>query len=228
MSHIDRQKLKHDPVAESLVHFIGTLKANAPRIVVIGGAIVIILLVLGYWYKQKENLPYEASAALVGVRSLQQLERVPAEYPLSFAAPAALSQLGYAAFQQTNFTSALQYYTRVVNKYPDYLLVPSIQLAIAKCHIGLEQLTEAEQILRNDVLYDTDHYAAFQGQLVLVKVLTMQKRYTEAWEEMQKWDQLARTFEMSVLGDGLREKLLRETGVSTSLVVQAENQPVMQ
>jgi hypothetical protein len=39
---------------------------------------------------------------------------------------------------------------------------------------------------------------------------------------------MAKMFYMTSLGDGLREQLLRETGISTTLVVQAENQPVLQ
>jgi len=228
MAHIDKQRLKHDPVAESLVHFIGRLKANAARVTIISAAIIITVVVIGFWLKQKKDLPYKASDALMAVQSVQQLALVPDAYPQSFAAPSALSQLGYAAFQQTNYAGALQYYSRIVNDYPDFLLTPSVRLAIAKCHIALNQYSEAERVLRNDVLYDIDHYAAFQGQLVLVKVLAMQKRYDEAWEEMQKWDQMAKNFYMTPLGDGLREKLLRETGISTSIVVQAENQPVLQ
>jgi tetratricopeptide (TPR) repeat protein len=228
MSHIDRQKLKHDPVAESLVHLIGRLKQHTTRLVLVGGIILIALVAAIWWYQQKEDLPYKASMALLQVQSLQDLENIPREYPKSFAAPAALTQLGYAAFQQTNYARALAYYSRIADEYPDYLLTPSVRLAMAKCHLALSQFAEAERILRNDVLYDIDHYAAFQGQLVLVKVLAMQKRYDEAWEEMKKWDQMARMFYMTSLGDGLREQLLRETGISTTLVVQAENQPVLQ
>ena len=223
MAHIDKQQLKHDPVAESIVHGIAALKA---RMHVLGPAalIVAIIVIAAIWIvNHRQNLPADGSLALVeSQRDIAKLEQVARVYSGTFAGPAALAQLGYLEFARTNYSKALGYYRQLVDNHPSSFLVPAAQLAICKCHIAMGQYDDAANILKRDVLYNADTYAALQGQLDLVRVLMIQKKYDEAWQEMQEWDQQTANMSFSNLGDGLREQLLRETGMGTNMVVQAE------
>jgi len=130
-------------------------------------------------------------------------------------------QLGQLAVHETNYAKAMAYYRRVVDDYPDSFLVPGALLAVAKCHIAQGNYRNAETVLKRELLYNRDNYAAAIAQLDLVRVLCAMGRYGEAWEEMQMWDQMVGNTYVASLGNGLREKLLRVTGLSTNLLQQA-------
>ncbi|MCX7847934.1 MAG: hypothetical protein N2595_07905 [bacterium] len=228
MATLEKELLKHDPVAESIVRFIQRVLAHWRTIVLVTGALLIAGGVVVSRVHQRQRLPQEASFALANARSADELQRVVRNYPQTFAAPAALAQLGHLMAMQTNYPAALQYYEELVAKYPRNFLVPAAQLAAVKCRIAIaeaesdplrrRQLYEqAETILKRELLYNRDHYAALLAQLELVRLLTAMERYPEALEEMQRWDAEVGNTYFAALGDGLRERLYRITGASTNM-----------
>lgn len=223
MSKKHKEMLKHDPVAESIVHFLAKVKANKNVVVtaVLVGVVVIASVV--YTIQSKNLEPFKASEALRSVASESQLKEIPIQYPGTFAAPVARIRLAAQAFAQSNYVVAIEYYDQILTDSPKFDLVPAVILAKAKCKIAMGDLVAAEKILR-DALYEGDKFADLASQLALVKVLTMEKRYSEANAEMQVWEQTASKYGMNQLENGLRAELLRLSGSATSMFYEAENQ----
>jgi len=222
---MDKTQLKHDPVAESIVHLIGRLKANRRSIMLYGGIIAIVIIGTTFYLKNKKEYPQKASYALASARSPEELKNVVKDYKdNNVAAPAALCQLGYIAAQNTNFAEAVEYYRTIINNYPDSLLTPAAILAVAKCYVAQGKYTEAESVLKREVLYDKNNYIAVVAQIELVQILCSMGRYNEAIEQLQIWNQMGGNTYFSYLSDGLQEKLLRVTGLSTNLISQQANE----
>ncbi len=221
---MDKKQLKHDPVAEALVHTIGKLKANQRSLMLYGGIILLIIIGTIFYFNSKKQYPQKASFALANARSQEELKNIVKDYKDNIAAPAALCQLGYIAAQQTNYVEALGYYRTIVNDYPDSFITPAAILAVAKCYVAQGKYTEAESVLKREVLYDKNNYIAIVAQMELVQILSTMGRYNEAIEQLQIWNQLGGNTYFSYLGDGIQEKLLRVTGLSTNLISQQSNE----
>lgn len=235
MATIDKEMLKHDPVAETIVHTVQRVQAQWRTVALIGGIILIVGGIVWSRVRQRERVPQEAAFALASARSAEDLERVVTQYPRTFAAPAALAQLGHLAAQMTNYAAAIAYYQRLVERYPQNFLVPAAQLAAVKCLIALadqavdpevrqQRYHEAEAVLKRDLLYNRDHYAAVLAQLELVRLLAATERYQDALQEMETWYQQVGNTYLASLGDGLRERLMRVTGASTNIVARGSNE----
>ncbi len=229
MATIDKEMLKHDPVAETIVHTVQRVQSQWRTWALVAGIALVVAGVMWSRVRQRERVPQQASYALASARSADDLERVVSEYPATFAAPAALAQLGQVAVQMTNYAAALEYYQRLTEQYPQSFLVPAAHLAAVKCRIALadqefdptakrQRLMEAEAVLKRELLYSRDHYAAVSAQLELVRVLTAMERHQEALQEMETWYQQVGNSYLAALGDGLRERLLRVTGASTNVI----------
>jgi len=213
---MDKKQLKHDPVAETLVHLIAKLKANQRSLMLYGGVILFVIIGTIFYFNGKKQYPQKASFALSKVNSQDSLKKIVKDYKDNIVAPAALCQLGYLAAQQTNYVEALGYYRTIANDYPDSFLTPAAILAIAKCYIAQGKYTEAESVLKREVLYDKNNYIA--------QLLSTMGRYAEAIDQLQIWNQLGGNRYFSYLGDGIQEKLLRVTGLSTNLISQQSNE----
>jgi predicted negative regulator of RcsB-dependent stress response len=107
-----------------------------------------------------------------------------------------------------------------VDEHPNSFLVPAAQLAIVKCYIAEENYDEAERVLKRELLYSPTHYIVPLARIQLVNVLMATERYDEAWEEYQAFEQQTANSYLAFLGDGIREKLMRVTGISTNLYAQ--------
>ncbi len=221
---MDKKQLKHDPVAEALVHLVGKLKANQHSLMLYGGIILLVIVGTLIYFNSKKEYPQKASFALANARSHEDLENVVKNYKDNIVAPAALCQLGYIAAQQTNYVEALGYYRTIIDEYPDSFLTPAAILAVAKCYVAQGKYTEAESVLKREVLYDKNNYIAIVAQMELVQILSTMGRYNEAIEQLQIWNQLGGNTYFSYLGDGIQEKLLRVTGLSTNLISQQSNE----
>ncbi len=223
---MDKKQLKHDPVAETIVHLIGKLKANQRSIIFFVSIIVLVILGTIFYFKDKKEYPQKASFALANARSHEDLKNIVKDYKGNIAAPAALCQLGYIAVQKTNFVEALGYYRTIINEYPDSFLTPAAILAVAKCYVAQGKYPEAESVLKREVLYDKNSYITIVAQMELVRLLSTMGRYDEAIEQLQIWNQMNQINGgyFSYLGDGLQEKLLRVTGLSTNLIPQQSNE----
>jgi len=237
-----RGQLKHDPVAEAIMAGLRTAKQQWQRY----APFVIAALVIGgiAWYviSNQRSLPMTASTALAKAQSPEALAAVATKYPTTFAAPAALAQLGALAVQSTNYSAAFDYYQQLAQRYPQNFLAPAALLAMVKCRIEQacqeaaparkrELYEEAEQILRRDLLYNRDHYAVAFAQLELVRILYAQGRMDAAWQELEQWDREVGQSYLASLADGLRETLLRVTGVSTNMLaqqMQGTDEPMLQ
>ena len=221
---MDKSKLKHDPVAESIVHFVGKLKANQRSILLYGSIIVLVVLGSALYLKNKKDYPDNASYALASAHSPEDLRNVVKDYKDSIAAPAALCKLGYFAAQNTNYVEAMQCYRTIIDDYPESFLAPAAILAVAKCYVAQGKYTEAETVLKREILYDKKDYIATVAQMELVQILSTMGKYDEAIEQLQIWNQMGGNTYFSYLSDGLQEKLLRVTGLSTNLISQQSNE----
>jgi predicted negative regulator of RcsB-dependent stress response len=226
MAEIDKSLLKHDALAESVVHTLSRLKQHWKPAALISGAIVIIVIVAVYSSERAVSVPQQASYALASATSRASVEDVANKYPDTFAAAAALVQLGYGSWLQTNYAAARGYYQRVVAEHPNSFLVPAAELAIVKCYVAEGDLDEAERVLKRELLYSPTHYMVPVARIELVHVLMAAGRYDEALEEYQTFEQQTANSFMSSLGDGLREKLMRVTGISTNLYAQSNERSV--
>jgi len=235
MATIDKELLKHDPVAETIVHTVQRVRLHWRTVALVAGIALIAAGMVWSRVRQRERVPQEAGFALASARSAEDLERVVKDYPRTFAAPAALAQLGHMAAQMTNYAAALGYYSRLAEEYPQNFLVPAAQLAAVKCRVALaaqefdperrKQLyNEAESMLKRELLYSRDHYAAVLAQLELVRILAATERYQEALQEMETWEQQVGNTYLASLGDGLRERLLRVTGASTNSISRGSDE----
>ncbi|NLF40759.1 tetratricopeptide repeat protein [bacterium] len=220
MADINREELKHDPIAEYIVHQLAKIQKHWRQVVVGVCIAAVVIIAVAYHFSRKETVPQKASLALAQARTPDALEGVVRAYGGTFAAPAALAELGRVAIMETNYQAAIGYYQRLVAEYPKDFLVPAALLSVAKCYIELENYSDAETVLRRQLLYDRNHYAVAAAQLELVSLLVATKRYGEAWDELQAWDQTFRDSQFGSLADGLREKLMRLSGASTNLVAQ--------
>jgi len=235
MATIDKEMLKHDPVAETIVHIVQRVQSQWRTVVLVAGIALIAAGMVWSHVRQREREPQEAGFALESARSADDFERVVRDYPRTFAAPAALAQLGHMAAQMTNYAAALGYYSRLVEQYPQNFLVPAAQLAAVKCRVALAEqefdperraqlYKEAESVLKRELLYNRDHYAAVLAQLELVRILAAMERYQEALQEMETWHQQVGNTYLASLADGLRERLLRITGASTNIILRGSDE----
>ncbi len=226
-----REMLKHDPVAEAIVASVSRVRHNwrtyAPYVLLA----VLALGVAWYVYSRRANEPLNASTALANARTAEALEAVARAYPATYAGPAALAQLGALALQQTNYAQAYGHFQRLVSGAPQSYLVPAAQLAMVKCRIAQadealvpqdkqQYYAEAEQVLRRELLYNRDHYAAPLAQLELVRILYATGRPQEAWQELEVWQREIGQNYMASMADGLRETLMRVTGAATNMMAQ--------
>ena len=221
MAKINKEQMKHDPVAELLVELIGKAKLHWKKIVVYVGIAALIVIAVSNWYASKENMPIKAGEALAFVQSPEALNEVVKKYPETFAASAALMQLGSYEAQRTNYAKAVFYFKQLVNEHPKSFLVPAANLAIAKCYVAEEKYKEAETLLKRDLLYNRDHYAALPAQMELINVLNAMGQYDAALNEIQQLEQVAGKSSYASAYSGLKEKLMRVTGVTTNLQQQA-------
>ena len=221
---MDKKQLKHDPVAEALVHLIAKLKANIRSVILYVAIILFVIIGALYYFNSKKAYPQKASFALATASSPEDLKKIVVEYKNNIAAPAALCQLGYIASQKTNYVEALSYYRSIVDQYPDSFFAPAAILAVAKCYVAQGKYPEAESVLKREVLYDRNNYIAIIAQMELIQILDTMGRYNEAIEQLQIWNQMGGNTYFSYLGDGLQEKLLRVTGLSTNLISQQPNE----
>lgn len=232
MATIDKEILKHDPVAETIVKTLQRLKPHWRRIVAVTAIALIVASFVWSRVQRRERIPQEAGFRLATAQSVEDLERIVQDFPQTFAAPAALAQLGYRMATQTNYAAALSYYEKLVQIYPRSFLVPAAQLAAVKCRIALadaepdpavrqRRLEEVETYLKRELLYNRDHYAAPLAQLELIRLLTSMGRYEEALSELNNWHQQPHAQFLASLTDGLYERLLRITGAATNLPPEA-------
>ncbi|MCX7003629.1 MAG: hypothetical protein NTV22_10220 [bacterium] len=193
-----REMLKHDPVAEAIVASVSRVRHNWRKYVPYVLLVVLVLCVAWYVYRGRANEPLTASAALGNARTAEALETVARLYPNTYAGPAALAQLGALALQQTNYAQAYGHFQRLVSSAPQSYLVPAAQLAMVKCRVAQANealvpqdkknyYADAEQVLRRELLYNRDHYAAPLAQLELVRILYATGRPQEAWQELEVW-----------------------------------------
>lgn len=220
MSGIDKKQLKHDPVAEWIVHRIAQL--NPYRKQILAGVLVVLVVVTGisYYYREQTSVPEEASYLLANAQSPADLERVASEYPGTYAAASALMTMGRTLAQQTNYAGAAGYYEQVINDIPDSPLKPVAVRALAKCYVAQEDYDRAVDLLNREILYDKSSYVTVLAQLDLVHALCAAERYEEAWAALQEWDSLVGQSYISTVADGLREEILRVTGISTNQMAQ--------
>jgi len=217
MAKINKEQIKHDPVAESIVELIGKAKPHWKKIAVYVLIVALIIIAASNWYASKKNMPIVAGQMLASVHSPEGLKEVVKQYPETFAASAALMQLGALEAQRTNYSKAVYYFQQLVNNHQKSFLVPAANLAIAQCYSAEGKYKEAEALLKRDLLYNRDHYAALVAQMELIRVLNAMGRYDAALNEIQQLEQVAGRGFYS----GLKEKLMRVTGVTTNLQQQA-------
>jgi len=113
------------------------------------------------------------------------------------------------------------YFKQLVNEHPKSFLVPAANLAIAKCYVAEGKYKEAETLLKRDLLYNRDHYAALPAQMELINVLNAMGEYDAALNEIQLLEQVGGKSFYASAYSGLKEKLMRVTGVTTNLQQQA-------
>jgi tetratricopeptide (TPR) repeat protein len=225
---MNKEQIKHDPVAEAIVSGISKYKPYWKQILI--GVIIIALAVIAVsnTYSSKKNYPVEAGEALASITSPAALIEVVKQYPKSFAASAALMQLGAYEAQRTNYASAKAYFQKIVNEYQDSFLVPAAYYAIAKCYVGEQNYKEAEDVLKRNLLYDRDHYAAFAAQAELVNVLTAMGRYSEALNEIAQVEQVFGSETAQAIFGGLNTRLMRLSGLSTNFQQQVSQNATLQ
>ena len=234
-----REMLKHDPVAEAIVASVSRVRHNWRKYVPYALLAVLVLCVAWYVYRGRANEPLTASTALGNARTAEALEAVARLYPNTYAGPAALAQLGALALQQTNYAQAYGHFQRLVSSAPQSYLVPAAQLAMVKCRVAQANealvpqdkqnyYADAEQVLRRELLYNRDHYAAPMAQLELVRILYATGRPQEAWQELEVWQREIGQNYMASMADGLRETLMRMTGAATNMMAQQAAQEAAQ
>jgi len=221
MSGLNKEQMKHDPVAESIVELIRKIKPHWKKVATYSGIVILIIIAASNWYSKEKNLPVEAGEALSFASTPEAMNEVVKKYPETFAASAALMQLGSIEAQRTNYIKAISYFQQLVNEHQKSFLVPAANLAIVKCYVAEGNYSEAEKILKRDLLYNRDHYAALPAQMELVSVLNAMGQYTAALNEIQQLDKLVGNSYYASVYSGLREKLMRVTGVTTNLQQQA-------
>jgi len=235
MASLDKQELKHDPVAESIVEIAQEVKTKWRLLAIVGAVALFIVLVIAWRANARMRYPEEASFALFSARSPEAMEQVAQNYRDTAAGAVALSTLAVIAAHQTNYERAISLNKRLVTEYPQSFLFYPAQLAIAKSYMALgsleteparrqEMFRKAEEVLRNDLLYNPNHYAGVSAQMDLVRVLYAQGRYADAWNELRRWDQQMQGTYLASMADGLREKLARETGIVTNAQPQVANE----
>lgn len=231
--------LKHDPIAEAIIASVNRVQHQWRAYLPWALAAVLALVVAWYIYAARRNEPRKASTALANARTPEALEAVARTYAKTYAGPAALAQLGALALQQTNYAGAYGYFERLVSSAPQSYLVPAAQLAMVKCRVAQaddalvpqdkqQYYSDAEQLLRRDLLYSRDHYAAPLAQLELVRILYATGRPQEAWQELETWQREIGQSYMAGMADGLRETLMRVTGAATNMLAQQAAQAAPQ
>jgi predicted negative regulator of RcsB-dependent stress response len=228
MSGIDKKQLKHDPVAEWLVHQIVQLKPYTRQITGVLVLVIIVIAGVSWYYSRESSRPNEASYALAMARSEADLQRVITEYPDTFSAVAATMKLAQFMAQQTNYTRAVEYYRYVINDMPDNSMRPIAVRALAKCYFAEGEYDRAIELLNRELLYDKNSYVTVLAQLDLVYILCAADRYEEAWKELEEWNSLVGNSYMASAANGLREEILRVTGISTNQIAQQSyDEPVL-
>jgi predicted negative regulator of RcsB-dependent stress response len=104
--------------------------------------------------------------------------------------------------------------------------VPAAQLAIVRCYVAEENYDEAERVLKRELLYSPTHYMVPLARIELVHVLMAAGRYDQALEQYQTFEQQTANSYLASLGDGVRETLLRVTGMSTNIIAQSNERMV--
>ena len=228
MAGLNKEQIKHDPIAESIVELLGKAKPHRKKIAVYAAIAALVIIVASNRYSKEKNLPVEAGEMLAAVQSPDALNDVVKEYPKTFAASAALMQLGAYEAQRTNYTKARFYYQQLVDEHQKSFLVPAANLAIAKCYVAEQNYTEAENLLKRNLLYNRDHYAALPAQMELINVLNAMGQYDAALNEIQQLERAAGNSYYASAYIGLKEKLMRVTGVTTNLQQQAYEKTSLQ
>ena len=211
------------------MQMVESAKTNWRRLALVGAVVIIAIGFAGWLSYEKARRPEQASYELFAAQSKSPaaIELVTRQYPDTYAGAAAVGMLAAIAVHETNYTEAIRNYKRLVAEHADSYLVPVANLAIAQCYLAQgslettpakrqEMFGQAESVLKRDLLYNRDHYAALSAQLALVHVLMAQGRYGDAWTELRAWDQQVGNNEIAVLADGLRERLVRVTGTITN------------
>ena len=223
MSGLNKEQMKHDPIAESIVELIGKIKPHWKKIAIYSGIVALVIVAVANWYANEKNLPVEAGQELAFIQTPEALNEVVKKYPETFAASAALMQLGSYEVQRTNYAKAITYFQQLVNEHQKSFLVPAANLAIVKCYVAGKNYKEAENLLKRNLLYNRDHYAALPAQMELINVLNAMGQYDAALSEIQQLEQVAGNNYYSSTYSGLKEKLMRITGVTTNLQQQASS-----
>ncbi|RLD11695.1 MAG: hypothetical protein DRI44_02975 [Chlamydiae bacterium] len=223
MAGLNKEQMKHDPVAELIVELIGKVKLHWKKIVLYCGIVILLIIAVANYYAKEKNMPVEAGQALALVQSPEGLNAVVKHYPETFAASAALMQLGSIEVQRTNYSKAISYFQQLVNEHKKSFLVPAAHLAIAKCYVAENNYKEAENVLKRNLLYNRDHYAALSAQMELINVLNAMGQYDAALNEIQQLEQVAGNSYYASSYSGLKEKLMRITGATTNVRQQVSS-----
>ena len=178
MAGFTKQELRHDAVHEELEKITVTVVKKRNTILLV----LLILLVIGFAVSQiissKKNKQSSADNLLAqsGTNTVALLD-VPARYPGTHGAKAALLRLAAEAAASTNYVAAREYYTQVAEGYPEDECADAAWISVARCYAGEGDFDAAAATL-NDKVMKGPH--AKNAKYALFKIYAVQGKEAEA------------------------------------------------
>jgi TolA-binding protein len=134
----ERHHLKQNEFAVTTAKLAGELAQNRDRIVMIGGAVILIAAIAGaYFYFQKQSND-RASAAFGAALRVEQSPVVPAP-----TLPGATQQAGTFATEQARTEAAVAAYQKVIDSYPNHDAGMAARYHLAGVYLAMGRSAEA-------------------------------------------------------------------------------------
>ena len=178
MANLKKQELRHDAVHEELEKITVTVVKKRNTILLIALVILALAVAASQYAGSKKKTRANAENLLLSAgTNLLAVAEVPAKYPGTHAAKAALLTLASDAVANTNYTLAAEYYTRVATEFPEDECADAAWLGAARCKIGLSDFAGAREIV-------SKHFSkgnhVNNGKYLLFKIAALEGKDDEA------------------------------------------------
>lgn len=198
--HWVRQEVKKEAIADTLSKSVSWFEANRQQAIAAGGAILVLLILGGYFAFQKLSgermawrlLAYSQSLAYQGKLpdALNQLEMLSDRYSNSSAWGFGVLLAGDINFRSGQYTKAVDFYRKIVDRQAPKALVP---IALSDEILAEESGNDCRDSIETSKRFleqYKDHYLAPQANASLARCLKAMGRNEEAKAALQQMSTL--------------------------------------